>query len=410
MDRALVPRLSLRALTRLRARRFVGARYFLRTDINQFYPSLYTHSIPWALHGKAYAKAHINQTPGDAIDRALRNQQDGQTVGIPIGPDCSLVVAEVVLTAVDAALAPRGLRGFRHVDNYEFGFPTLADAEAALTDLQGLLAQYELSLNPRKTRIVEGPIPFDEQWAIELGHFPVRRGTPTQELNDAAAFFSRAFQLAKEHPQQAVLRFALIAAQRWMFLHDGWWTFQGLLFNAMTADPATIPVAVVLLERHVVAGRVVNRTPARTTIESTIARHAPLGHGSEVAWALWMAIQFDIDLSADTATVVSQMEDDIVALLALDASVRGRFSPGALDTAAWAALAALPNALEDEHWLLAYEANRKGWLQCAAVATDGFFSQLEQHRISFYDPARRLTSFTGPAAAVPGGGLGPGYA
>src|SRR6266851_4721918 len=94
LDRAIVPRLSHRVLSRLRARRFVGTRYFLRTDINQFYSSIYTHSVPWALHGKAIAKANIGTTAADAIDRAFRNQQGGQTVGIPIGPDCSLVAAE----------------------------------------------------------------------------------------------------------------------------------------------------------------------------------------------------------------------------------------------------------------------------------------------------------------------------
>jgi len=160
LDRALVPRLSHRMLPRLRARRFVGCRYFLHTDINQFYPSIYTHSIPWALHGKAFAKANMNQTQGDLIDRALRNQQDGQTVGIPIGPDSSLVVAEVVLTAVDLAIAARRPRGFRLIDDYELGFSTLADAEQALMELQGTLAEYELNLNPRKTRIVEGPLPL----------------------------------------------------------------------------------------------------------------------------------------------------------------------------------------------------------------------------------------------------------
>lgn len=246
LDRALVPRLSHRVLSRLRARRFVGTRYFLRTDINQFYPSIYTHSIPWALHGKAFAKANIGATAGDAIDRALRNQQDGQSVGVPIGPDCSLVVAEAILAAVDVALARLQPRGLRHVDDYEIGFGTLAEAEATLTELQGLLAEYELNLNPRKTRIVEGPIGFDEEWVIELGRFPFRGATPTGHLNDAVAFFSRAFELTKEHPEHAVLRYAIVTAQRWTFPNDGWRTFQGLLFTNLESEADTWQMAEVL--------------------------------------------------------------------------------------------------------------------------------------------------------------------
>lgn len=68
------------------ARLVVRARapLIVRTDINQFYGSIYTHSIPWALHGKATAKA--NRSPallGNALDECVRNAQDGQTIGVP---------------------------------------------------------------------------------------------------------------------------------------------------------------------------------------------------------------------------------------------------------------------------------------------------------------------------------------
>ena len=197
LDRAIVPRLSHRDLSRLRARRFVGARYFLHTDISQFYPSIYTHSLPWAIHGKSYAKSHMNKTAADSIDRALRAQQEGQTIGIPIGPDSSLVVAEAILTSVDAKLTHLKPSGFRYVDDYEIGFGSLAEAEEMLTELQGLLAEYELHLNPRKTSIIEGPIPLDEDWVIELGRFAFRDSTPVRQLNDAISF-SRAVRPAEE--------------------------------------------------------------------------------------------------------------------------------------------------------------------------------------------------------------------
>ena len=409
LDRAVVPRLSLRVLSHLRARRFVGTRYLLKTDINQFYSSIYTHSVPWALHGKAVAKANINKMNGDLIDKALRHQQQGQTIGIPIGPDSSLIIAEVILSAVDAALASRKLRGFRYIDDYEIGFATLAEAEDALTALQGLLADYELNLNPRKTKIAEGPPPFDEPWLIELAHFPFRTGTAPKQLNDAIAFFSRAFELAQVRPQQAILRYATFTAQRWTFPGAGWSTFQALLYNAVTADPGIMPQVIVLVQRHVAAGQTVNKTAFATAIESTIVRHAPLGHGSEVAWALWAAIQFDIDLTKTTAAAVAGMEDDVVALLAIDANARGRFPKNSLDTSQWQTTATLPDALYDEHWLLAYEANRHGWLSCPTVKAHSFFGILESSKISFYDVSKKLSNFVGPAAAVPGGGLPGGY-
>jgi len=53
---------------------------------------------------------------GNKLDKALRELNDGQTHGIPIGPDISLLVAEALLAATDRELLQRcaGLvRGFR---------------------------------------------------------------------------------------------------------------------------------------------------------------------------------------------------------------------------------------------------------------------------------------------------------
>jgi hypothetical protein len=43
--------------------------------------------------------------------------------------------------------------------------------------------------------------------------------------------------------------------------------------------------------------------------------------------------------------------------------------------------------LSSEMWLLAYEANVKGWLPSRAdfVAADGFFKYLKQNNVSFYN-------------------------
>jgi hypothetical protein len=260
-------------------------------------------------------------------------------------------------------------------------------------------------LNPRKTGISEGPLVLDEGWVIELSRFTLHGRTPIGQLNDAVAFFSRAFELAHEHPRQAVLRYAIVTAQRWAFPAEGWRTFQALLLNAATADPGTLPVAIVVLDRHVTAGCAVNKTAFQRLIDSTIQKHAPLGHGSEVAWALWLAIQFEVDIAASTAERITMMEDDVVALLALDAHSRHLIPAYALDLNRWQTLTSLPGALNNEHWLLSYEANLKGWLPCPGVAAHPFFSVLSTNGISFYDPGRRLSNFTGAAAAVPGGWL-----
>jgi hypothetical protein len=39
-----------------------AARYVLKTDVARFYHSIYTHSIPWVIHGKAAAKKKQRET------------------------------------------------------------------------------------------------------------------------------------------------------------------------------------------------------------------------------------------------------------------------------------------------------------------------------------------------------------
>ena len=99
-----------------------------------------------------------------ALDKLLRNTQDGQTLGIPIGSDTSLVVAELLLCTVDVELEKRfkntcifPFKGFRYSDDYEFTFQNRSDAESALSIIQQVISEFELSINPEKTKIVELP-------------------------------------------------------------------------------------------------------------------------------------------------------------------------------------------------------------------------------------------------------------
>ena len=130
--RAINTRRAFDAIPVARARSRVASRYLLTTDLSQFYPSIYTHSIPWALHTKSVAKARQNDYTllGNVLDLAIRNGQDKQTVGIPIGPDTSLVIAEAILSSVDAKLGGAiTKRGFRYIDDIGCGFRTIAEAE-----------------------------------------------------------------------------------------------------------------------------------------------------------------------------------------------------------------------------------------------------------------------------------------
>ena len=120
--RAIVAKFGPPDYARLRVEHRSNARYLLCADILQCYPSVYTHSLAWAVEGKMRAKQHRHDLTliGNRLDRRTMELQDGQTRGIPIGPDTSRVLAELILTAVDKKLEDQIGRtaGFRAVDDY----------------------------------------------------------------------------------------------------------------------------------------------------------------------------------------------------------------------------------------------------------------------------------------------------
>jgi hypothetical protein len=105
--------------------------YSLKTDIARFYPTIYTHSIAWALYGKAYCKANLHKSAfekslGNQLDVAIRKCQDNQSLGIPIGPDTSRVLGEIIGVGIEKLLDKLvdsfPSRGLRYVDDIIIGY------------------------------------------------------------------------------------------------------------------------------------------------------------------------------------------------------------------------------------------------------------------------------------------------
>ena len=126
-----------------------------------------------------------------------------------------------------------------------------------------------------------------------------------------------------------------------------------------------------------------------------IVHHAPLGHGSEVAWALWSLIKFNCPVSAESAKILTIFYDSVTALLTLDARERGLVSAKALDTVGWIELMQ-QDELYGRYWLLVYEANIKGWLPSHKgrdhVESEERFFFLKKNGVSFYDRDRSIIS------------------
>ena len=152
-----------------------GSLYVVSADIASCFPSIYTHSIPWALHGKSVSKgsSSVNTLAGNLLDKCTQNTRDRQTNGLLIGPHSSNIISEIILTQIDIDLQAKGYSKLkRHVDDYRFYASTYDEAEKFIKDLGLSLRAYEMSLNEKKTKIQALPCPSEENWILEINRYP----------------------------------------------------------------------------------------------------------------------------------------------------------------------------------------------------------------------------------------------
>ena len=118
--------------------------HILVADISRFYGTLYTHAIPWALPSKTWSKQNLdkpiyNSSLGARLDKAVRKCNDNQTIGIPVGPDSSRIISEILAVSVDTQLRDRlklsSLCALRNVDDWYIGFDTAGRSEDAIANI-----------------------------------------------------------------------------------------------------------------------------------------------------------------------------------------------------------------------------------------------------------------------------------
>lgn len=149
-----------------------GANFVVKADITSCFPSIYSHSIPWALHGKSEAKKSNSITKtGNLLDKTNQITRDKQTNGLLIGPHSSNIISEIVLTSIDVELQKNHKKVFRHIDDYTFYAETYDEAERFIKDLGMALRVYEMALNDKKTKILKLPRPSTENWIQQLNLF-----------------------------------------------------------------------------------------------------------------------------------------------------------------------------------------------------------------------------------------------
>lgn len=145
----------------------------LQVDVSKCFPSIYTHSIGWAVKNRRLAKATpraIGSFDGE-FDNLMQITNYRETNGIIIGPEISRIFAEIILQKIDLNLVEKMTKvnytiskdyDFRrYVDDYFVFFRSENVKKSFIKKLESSLVEYKMYLNEAKTTITSRPFATD---------------------------------------------------------------------------------------------------------------------------------------------------------------------------------------------------------------------------------------------------------
>lgn len=325
--------LSLAATTRLSY-----APFLLKADIAQCFPSIYTHSIPWAKHGIVESKANTGRDSSiayfNALDFHTQNCQNGQTRGLIIGPDAFRLVAEFILCKADLmfAEATRGsiVSAVRHVDDYYIGLKSEHDAQSVLTTLRNVLAEFELHLNDQKTGVISSLESINDLWAQrlrgELSKSITRYSASITDIERSTSeTFETARQLQSDSPVKILLRHL---DDKKVYGHDRAWALvEPILMRAAQKHFHALDYICLIIAKRFSIGKTINTEGWKEVMHSVISRNAAFGHTHEVSWSMWLCIVACIPISDELLARVADLREPHIMAMIIRATVEGRIAP-----------------------------------------------------------------------------------
>lgn len=197
----------------------IKSKYIAIADISNCFPSVYSHSISWALVGKSFAKQKTK--PADKnewfnqLDFYTRNLKHGETNGLLIGPHSSNLISEIILVKVDFELSNLGYKYIRNIDDYTCYIDNYEEAEKFFICLSEELKKYELSLNVKKSKIISLPKASVKNWITKLNNFTFNNtylvnDVETVRVKELKGFLDFAIELMlDENNDASILNYAI---------------------------------------------------------------------------------------------------------------------------------------------------------------------------------------------------------
>lgn len=370
-----------------------GAQFIVEADISACFPSIYTHSIPWALHSREEAKKNrLLALPGNLLDKCTQNLRDSQTNGLLIGPHSSNIISEIILTRIDNELLNKGYKKLkRHIDDYEFYAATHIEAEKFLHDLGLALREYEMTLNEKKTKILPIPRPSTDNWVRELNRFAFSKREKTK-FSIIRSFLDLALELAQAARTSAPLNYAikmmpkrLNSRARRMYLQEA--------INLAISYPYLTP----LLDRHVFTKYAHDRIEEKVAeFVNTLIRLGIIKlYPDAIAHSLYYALKYQslITLTEAEFLEIIALDDCLTTVLLLEYAKAHKLKK--IISAIKDRSASLKKEVareQDRQWLLIYQT----WSETELIGNgQAFLASLKKQQFEFIKTPRPIVNDTG---------------
>jgi hypothetical protein len=320
-------------------------------------------------------------------------------VGIPIAPETSRIIAEIISARIDDDFHAANSSQVRSKidrlqDDWFVGTASLQEAERVLSSISAIYRAYGLEITGSKTSIDRMAIAVPSSWPSELATFLAhgKRELTGVRLRE---FLLLGLRLQAENPTESVIGYVLS-------------TIEGLRITSEDAEPiesfllkgaVLSPLALDKICRVAIN---VDRQTGKLSRQRIAERFSELaqvslerGHQYEAIWLLHTIRGLKQPLKSKAVVeLIGKSAGAVLPIILLDMKHNG-LVPATLPTARWEAMISEDRIRTDWSWLLAYEGIRHGWLSDPkGVAAGAFFKPMYDRNVVFYDPKKNVVSST----------------
>lgn len=391
-------------------KRSIGKKVMLKLDVNNFYPSVYTHAIEWALIGKDKAKKvwsskvksgadRVVYNVGKKIDEVVRHSQSEETHGIPVGPDVSFLIGELILCRIDEEIHAQypKIKGCRYYDDYTFFVSNENEAEYLLKSVHSIMRRYGIDINERKVEMKTVPCQLFDSSIDGLLQY---RGLASISSPVLLGYFDAIWAMAARNPKRksSIFKYALKTLLSKCF--ETVWNSENtellhsLLLKTISMEPTIIPVVHQILQQK--KQTFSDYIMLKECIVGILAENISLHHHIEISWALWLAYVYCIDLDKEIILQILDLDNAVCSLQVIAYVNDDKHKSYLVDSDVLNKLEDIENSFDEEtlyspQWLLLYECTFKGWLDGKEfIDKHFFFKYMYEHKVSFFDENKKV--------------------